>query len=454
MASHVVRFYLIALSPSLKDYVRKTCPQGAFKEINTEAEFEGSIDSLTSENCDVMLVGSELGTLFPVECGQLSRQQCGSIPILYATEVAEGFDPKLFQKNGYSQAFLLPMDKVLFEDELKDAELRMGKEGRNYKPVYVMDLDGETELDFSTYVFLPLNNKHIRFSKEKDRINEERLKRLKEKDVGKLMIDKKDMSSFYKYSSARLVNLGQADGSMSETERKEKLNSSVRGLFTNIVDASNADFNKGKELVADCQKIVSLYITGGGSENWYNELVRSLNGANNTYDHAATVSTLAALFAIAIGEPHPEEYAIAGFLHDLGRSHLPDEMPLKPLEEWPEDLRKQYLDHPQHSLNVIKNKKMIIPANVEKAILQHHEMFNGKGFPKQLAGDRICTEAQVLSFADQFFYYTVEIENKRRLSIEEAFQKIKETGSIGPALLKKLHPVLVKTQPETANKPA
>jgi putative nucleotidyltransferase with HDIG domain len=214
-------------------------------------------------------------------------------------------------------------------------------------------------------------------------------------------------------------------------------------MFTSLIDTSQvADFAKGKELVADCQKIVSMYITGGKSDNWYNQLVRALSGASNTYDHASSVSTLAALLSIGLELPNPEDVAMAGFLHDLGRASTPEELINTPLANWPEDLRTAYLNHPVESMNVIKTKKMVVPKEVERAILQHHEMYNGKGFPKQIAGDRISVEAQVLSLADQFFYLTVETEGKKRLSPREAFAAIKANESISPILLKKLEPII------------
>ncbi|NCN95581.1 MAG: HD domain-containing protein [Bdellovibrionales bacterium] len=440
---NVVRICLVALSDPLKNMVRELAQGCLFSEINSEEEFEEKLDSLTSENFDIIVTGQKLGLDFPIECGQIARQQCGSIPIIFVADTPEGFDQKSIIKNGYSTAFLLPMDKGLFSEEIKDATIKMGQAGRSFKPVYVMDLDSESELSFSTFVYLPLNKKHIKFSSANSQIEDSRLKRLKTKDVGKLHIDKKDMAAFYKYSADRLVSLGKGEG-ISETERKEQLNSSVRGLFTNIIDATKTDFESGKELVADCQKIVSLYITGGGTENWYNEMVRALSGASNTYDHAATVSTLAALFAISLGEANPEEFAMAGFLHDLGRSQLPEELPTLPQEQWTEEQKKAYFNHPQETLNIVKTKKMLLPPKVELAILQHHEMFNGKGFPKQLSGDRICVQAQVLSFVDQLFYLTTEIEGSKKLSIQEAFEEIKKTGSISPGLLKKLEPIVKK----------
>lgn len=434
-----VRLLSIYLEPSAKELIKKVCSDSALEFIDTEAEFDQQMDRISSENFDCVVCGSTKGYESAIEIAQLVRQMCGSAPLLFASTSSDHLKPKELTKNGFSQVFFLPMDNSLLEDELKSLLLQFGRVTRQYKPVYIVDIDGESELQFPTYLFLPLNKKHVCFSKAKSKISNERIKKLESKEMGQLMIEKKDMDSFLKYSSQRLVNLGKDSSTLSETERKEKLQSSIRGLFSNLIDTSQAgNFEAGKDMLSNCQKIVSLYLTKGKQDNWHSQLIRSIRGANNSYDHAASVSTLASLFAIAIDHPHPEDLAMAGFLHDLGRAQFPDEMLLVPLEEWPEEQKQKYLNHPIESLNIIKTKKMVIPNAVEKAILQHHEMFNGKGFPKQTVGERICVEAQILSVADQVFYLTIEQEGKKRLSPLEAFEIIRTNGSIAPSLLRQL----------------
>ena len=66
-----------------------------------------------------------------------------------------------------------------------------------------------------------------------------------------------------------------------------------------------------------------------------------------------------------------------------------------------------YEKHVDYTLDVIKEKKLILSDLVRKIIYQHHEKYNGMGYPRQLSGDRICIEAQVLSLADKFDYMTV-----------------------------------------------
>lgn len=450
-----MRLQFIFLEKKLQGEIANLYPEASLSFIESQNTFEEALDRFDEEAFDAVICGSSAGFEAAIEAGQLIRQLCGSTPLLFVSTDTAHFKPKDLLKNGYSHTFFLPMDKSLFHEEIHSIQIQLGKQERVYKPVYVVDLEPESELEFSTYVYLPLNKKHICFSRAKSKITKDRIEKLETNEMGQLLIDKKDMDSFLKYSSERLTRLGNNSDGLSETERKEKLQSSVRGLFSSLIDSSEAsNFDTGKEMLANCQKIISLYLTKGKEDNWHSQLIRAIRGANNSYDHAASVSTLASLFAIAIDHPHPEDLAMAAFLHDLGRTRFTDEMMLTPLEEWSEEEREAYMRHPVESLNIIKTKKMIMPEAVEKAIAQHHEKFNGRGFPRQLAGDRICIEAQILSFADQVFYLTMELEGKRRLSPYEAFQEIKMNGSIGPALIRQLSPLFTPPVEKTLSKTA
>ena len=142
---------------------------------------------------------------------------------------------------------------------------------------------------------------------------------------------------------------------------------------------------------------------------------------------------------------------MAGLFHDIGMAQLPAELQNKTREELkdPKDI-ELYYSHAEKSVTMVKSKRIILPDSVEKAILQHHESFNGKGYPRQLPSNRISQEAQLLSFADQFDYLTCEQEGKTRLTPLEALEAIRRNGSINPELLSQLRRILDKEQPTTA----
>ena len=99
--------------------------------------------------------------------------------------------------------------------------------------------------------------------------------------MGQLHVDHRDMNKFYQYSAKKLRDIG--DSGMSATEKQEKLRESIRTLFSSIFDQSvKADFDQGREVIKQCESIISNYITGGSSSGWYNKLMNALGESNDT----------------------------------------------------------------------------------------------------------------------------------------------------------------------------
>jgi HD-GYP domain-containing protein (c-di-GMP phosphodiesterase class II) len=415
-----------------------------FYEITTfenQDKFEDHMLDITESTYDVLLCGDSFTLAFANEFAQVLKQQCSSNPMFFFTTKKEEFNRTLLLKNGFTDALLWPSDKALLQEKLEEVAANLGAKKIAFKQIFTADLTSDHEIPFSTYVYLPLNQKHVHFSKKGQKIPAEKLEKLNKKEYGKVYIDKKEAQYFYNYTADNLKrNLNQ----LSETERKEQVQTSVRGLFSHLFDpTSQSSFDSGKEALADCQKIVSSYITSGKSNNWYAQLVKNLGGAMNAYDHAASVSSIAALIAIGVGHPKPEDLALAGFFHDIGRVDFDEAWLEKDFNTWPEDIKKEYAKHPLSGVNSLKEKKIILPGNVEKAILQHHERYDGKGFPKQIEGERIIEDAQILSFADQFAYIAIEKPGEQKLSPAEIFALIKKSNSIGLTLLNKIEKLIV-----------
>jgi len=123
---------------------------------------------------------------------------------------------------------------------------------------------------------------------------------------------------------------------------------------------------------------------------------------------------------------------------------LPVELLGKKESELTEAEKPIYYTHAEKSVVMIKNKRIIIPDAVEKAILMHHEAWHGRGWPKQLPYQRISNDAQILSFADQFDYLTRFEEGKGRLRPLEALDEIRRTSSINPEIISVLRKLFEK----------
>jgi len=199
----------------------------------------------------------------------------------------------------------------------------------------------------------------------------------------------------------------------------------LSGIFSS--STSDATIDAGRNIVNDCQEIVKQFIAeDAGETNWYNSLLAATGAEEGSYNHAGNVATFGALFALAAQMGNPEHVALAALLHDIGLADVDAHIQAKPETERTREEQESYKKHVDHTLSLIKFRKMILPDPVIKAVHQHHERWSGTGYPKGVAGDRISAEAQILALADQFDYLTMTQDGRARISPAEAFREIFE----------------------------
>lgn len=115
--------------------------------------------------------------------------------------------------------------------------------------------------------------------------------------------------------------------------------------------------------------------------------------------HSTNVAKYAVALAreIGIGPSQLEEIHIAAILHDVGKIGISELIICKPesLSREEFDIMK---DHPAHGIRILEPIGFS-PAIVD-AIHQHHERWDGKGYPRGLAGEEITLTARILNVAD------------------------------------------------------
>lgn len=68
---------------------------------------------------------------------------------------------------------------------------------------------------------------------------------------------------------------------------------------------------------------------------------------------------------------------------------------------------------------------MVEYSEIAKYVLEHHERWDGTGYPKGLKGEEISLFGRIIAVADAFDAMTREREYKKVLNSEEAIEEIK-----------------------------
>lgn len=90
--------------------------------------------------------------------------------------------------------------------------------------------------------------------------------------------------------------------------------------------------------------------------------------------------------------------AAAGLLHDIGMMQV-DPQIMDPDHVLTAGQHAQLYAHPQRATSLLLQQQGVFPAEVVRAVGEHHECLDGSGYPRNLAGDAISPLGKLLSLA-------------------------------------------------------
>jgi diguanylate cyclase (GGDEF)-like protein/putative nucleotidyltransferase with HDIG domain len=172
-----------------------------------------------------------------------------------------------------------------------------------------------------------------------------------------------------------------------------------------------------------------------------------------TYGHSRKVSQYAVTMAEAMNLPTERISVIrnAGLLHDIGKIGIPDSILNKEgtldEQEW-----RQIKAHPELGVEILRYVAEL--SNSLPIILNHHEHYDGSGYPSGLSGEKIPLEARLLSVADAYDAMTSLRPYHNQRSPQDAIDELKRCAgtNFDPELVeifcKIIQPLVLKSESE------
>ena len=229
-------------------------------------------------------------------------------------------------------------------------------------------------------------------------VKEEVREKIQEHNVKNLYILKKDKLYYDLYVEEILFSILN-DPKISTPVKAKTAYNSIMNVAKSLFESPKAEIiQRYKNTIFDTVEFILKD----------NEILQNLITLTSfdfsTYNHSINVGIFSIGLAKELLEDNPDfnfpEMAAGFFLHDIGKCTVPIDILNKngPLSnaEW-----KLIKKHPEEGCRLLE-KFEALTREAEIIVSQHHERYDGSGYPKGLIGDQIHIYAKICSIADTF----------------------------------------------------
>lgn len=208
---------------------------------------------------------------------------------------------------------------------------------------------------------------------------------------------KQEIEALYEQTAAvnYELNLNIDNLNSTKEELKEKNEELNTGYYHTVMSLVNAIEAKDEYTSGHCQRVMEISC----------EIANSMKLSENLI----------------------QDLRYAAILHDIGKIGISATI-LNKTEKLTESEFEEIKKHPQISYNILKNVEFL--GEGLRAILEHHEKYNGSGYPNKLKGEEISLLGRILCVADAFDAMTSDRTYRKGMTMEHAIDEIERCKGI------------------------
>ncbi len=214
-----------------------------------------------------------------------------------------------------------------------------------------------------------------------------------------------------------------------------RIRDKVFGIVTASISSSEKHFTEKDIFLLNfiSHKAASAIENTALYENIYDNLFSTLYAfvaaleARDPYtqQHSRRVTKVSVMIGKELGctDEELDVLQFAGHLHDIGKIGIRDDILLKPGRLNDEEYEK-IKQHPVIGADIVG--QLGLWTKEQDIIRNHHEFYNGKGYPRGAQGDEIPRLARILSVADAFDAMASDRAYRKKMSMDKVMNIIKQ----------------------------
>jgi HD-GYP domain-containing protein (c-di-GMP phosphodiesterase class II) len=249
-----------------------------------------------------------------------------------------------------------------------------------------------------------------------------------------------------KSDEALLVRDVLEDEELSSEEKARVLSAVSQDLLRSLNQITTRGAPARSEGLKRCKEIADEILNvAAQNSNIYDEIM-ALRNSQEDIEHSVIVGTIAVMFGLAIGltdEQLLADLTVASIFHDIGLVRVKPEVLSKSEAKWALQERKEYETHVQASIDILKDSGTEFHPRVFRMIAEHHENYDGSGFPNSIRGQQIDELSQLLHLANLFDRLCAGKQTGTSLSPAESFDYIYDVAE-NPKAVQEVQPELVQ----------
>lgn len=148
---------------------------------------------------------------------------------------------------------------------------------------------------------------------------------------------------------------------------------------------------------------------------------------DSTYAHSLNVAIISRIIGkwLHFSNEELDTLTLAGLLHDIGKTKIPDEVLNKDGKLTDEEFQ-MIRNHPKYGYDILKSQPL--NSHIKKAALMHHERCDGSGYPMGLTMEEIDDHALIIAIADVYDAMTAARSYRAPLCPFEVIAEFEKDG--------------------------